>query len=182
MDTGCSRLPGGLLVIVVETERLRLRHFTIEDAPFILRLLNEPSFIQYITDKGVRTLDGARAYILSGPVASYRTFGFGLNQVELKDTGVPIGMCGLIKREALDDVDLGYAFLPEHWSNGYAREAAVAVMDTASRIFGLHRVVAVTNADNKRSILLLQKIGFQYETMINLYENEPAIKLFASTL
>lgn len=170
------------VVIVAETERLRLRHFTFEDAPFVLRLLNEPSFIRYITDKGVRTLDDARAYIAATPVASYRKHGFGLNLVELKDTGAPIGMCGLIKRDALEDVDIGYAFLPEYWSKGYAIEAAAAVMRTANRDFGLHRVVAVTNNDNDSSIRLLEKLGFQFEKMISLYEHEPPIKLFAATL
>ncbi len=165
--------------MVVETARLRLRHFTVDDGEFILRLLNEPSFIENITDKGVRTLDDARAYILSGPVASYQRFGFGLNQVELKETGVPIGMCGLIKRDTLEDVDLGYAFLPEYWSNGYAVESAMAALADGRRLFGLRRVVAVTNAENQRSIRLLEKLGFEYEQMINLYENEPAIKLFA---
>jgi len=169
-------------VIVVETERLRLRHFTVDDGGFILRLLNEPSFIKNITDKGVRTLDDAQAYILSGPLASYQRFGFGLNQVELKDSGVPIGMCGLLKRDALEDADLGYAFLPEYWSNGYARESAAAVMAGASRTFGLRRVVAVTNTDNERSIRVLEKLGFRYEKMIIVHENEPAIKLFASDL
>ena len=169
-------------MIVVETERLRLRHFTVDDGGFILRLLNEPSFIKNITDKGVRTLDDAQAYILSGPLASYQRFGFGLNQVELKDSGVPIGMCGLLKRDALEDADLGYAFLPEYWSNGYARESAAAVMAGASRTFGLRRVVAVTNTDNERSIRVLEKLGFRYEKMIIVHENEPAIKLFASDL
>ena len=169
-------------MIVVETERLRLRHFTVDDGGFILRLLNEPSFIKNITDKGVRTLDDAQAYILSGPLASYQRFGFGLNQVELKDGGVPIGMCGLLKRDALEDADLGYAFLPEYWSNGYARESAAAVMAGASRTFGLRRVVAVTNTDNERSIRVLEKLGFRYEKMIIVHENEPAIKLFASDL
>ena len=169
-------------MIVVETERLRLRHFTVDDGGFILRLLNEPSFIKNITDKGVRTLDDAQAYILSGPLASYQRFGFGLNQVELKDGGVSIGMCGLLKRDALEDADLGYAFLPEYWSNGYARESAAAVMAGASRTFGLRRVVAVTNTDNERSIRVLEKLGFRYEKMIIVHENEPAIKLFASDL
>ena len=107
---------------ILETDRLRLRKLSTDDAGFVLRLLNEPSFIQNIGDKGVRTMDDARSYILNGPVASYEKFGFGLWLVEKKESGVSIGMCGLLKREVLEDVDLGYAFLPEFWARGYALE------------------------------------------------------------
>jgi RimJ/RimL family protein N-acetyltransferase len=166
---------------VLETDRLRLRQFSVKDAPFILKLLNEPSFIQNIGDKGARTLDDARRYILTGPLASYEKFGFGLWLVELKDSTRPIGMCGLLKREILDDVDIGYAFLPEFWSHGYAIESASAVLSYSTRQFGLKRVVAVVNPENESSIRLLQKMGFEYETMIKLSAEEPEIKLFGST-
>jgi len=169
-------------VIVAETARLRIRHFTLEDAEFILRLLNEPTFIQNIVDKGVRTLDAARAYLRDGPIASYDRHGFGLNCVELRDSGVPIGMCGLIKRDSLEDADIGYALLPEHCSKGYAHEAAMAVMATAGGEFGMRRVVAVTNAENERSIRLLERMGFRYERMIALHDGEPEIKLYASAI
>ena len=105
---------------VVETPRLILRRLTLDDAEFIHQLLNEPSFLEFIGDKGVRTLDDARDYLLKGPIASYATFGFGLNLVNLKQDGTHIGMCGLLKREALPDVDVGFAFLPAYWSTGYA--------------------------------------------------------------
>jgi len=169
-------------VIVAETTRLRIRHFTLEDAEFILRLLNEPTFIQNIVDKGVRTLDAARAYLRDGPVASYERHGFGLNCVELRDSRVPIGMCGLIKRDSLEDPDIGYALLPEHCSKGYATEAAMAVMATAGGEFGMKRVVAVTNTENERSIRLLERMGFRYERMIALHDGEPEIKLYASAI
>lgn len=148
----------------------------------MLRLLNEPSFIQNIGDKGVRTADDARAYILNGPVASYEKFGFGLWLVETKESREPVGICGLIKREALADVDLGYALLPEHWSRGYAFEAASAVMAYARERLGLRRLAAITDADNLASIRLLEKAGFRYEGLVRLSDDAPELKLFASEL
>ncbi len=115
-------------MVVFETDRLVLRRLTVDDSGFILRLLNEPSFLQQIGDRGVRNLADAKQYILSGPIASYERHGFGLFLVELKDGLVPIGICGLLKRDALDDVDVGFAFVPESWSKGYAFESASAVL------------------------------------------------------
>ncbi len=99
-------------VNVLSTERLILRRLTTGDAEFIFELLNDPDFLRFIGDKGVRSLDDARGYILSGPVASYAQHGFGLWLVELKGSNTPVGICGLLKRDALDDVDIGFAFLP----------------------------------------------------------------------
>ena len=122
--------------MVLETPRLSLRRFTTADAAFVLRLLNEPSFIQYIGDRGVRTLDDAAGYIEQGPVASYRRHGFGLYLVELKD-GTPIGTCGVLKREELDHADLGFSLVPEFWSQGFAFEAAHEVKLYARDLLGL---------------------------------------------
>ena len=166
--------------MIIETERLQLRRLAVDDAEFILRLLNESSFIQNIGDRGVRTLDDARAYILKGPVASYEKFGFGLWMVETKPRATPIGICGLLKREVLEDVDIGYALLPEFWSQGYALESASAVMSYAREKLRATRVLAVVNADNQSSIRLLEKLGFQFERMVRLSENAPEIKLFAA--
>jgi RimJ/RimL family protein N-acetyltransferase len=113
----------------LETQRLALSKFGENDAAFVLRLLNDPGYLRYIGDKGVRDTDDARNYIRTGPVVSYQQHGFGLYKVCLKDSGEPIGMCGLLKREALEDVDIGFAFLPEFQSLGYAEEAAAAVME-----------------------------------------------------
>jgi len=99
-------------MIVLETDRLLLRHFTPEDAPFILRLLNEPSFLHNIGDKGVRTLEQAAGYLLEGPIRNYKALGFGVYLVALRESLEPIGMCGLLKRDQFEDVDIGYAFLP----------------------------------------------------------------------
>ena len=167
---------------VLQTDRLKLRHFSVDDAPFILRLLNEPSFIQNIGDKGLRTIEDARGYITTGPRASYEKFGFGLWLVELKDTNVSIGMCGLLRRDNLEDADIGYAFLPEFWSQGYALESAAAVLSSARRDFGLKRVLAIVNSENETSIRLLHKLGFKYERMVKMSDDAPEIKLFGSTI
>ncbi len=164
---------------IIETERLALRRLTPDDAPFVLGLLNEPSFIRFIADRGVRTLEAAREYILSGPVASYARHGFGLYLTVLKATGEPLGLCGLVRRDGLDDVDLGYAFLPAYWGKGYASEAAAAVRDYARRVLGLARLVAIVSVDNDRSIKLLERLGFQYERLIRLPGDDEDIKLFA---
>ena len=165
---------------VLETERLRLRRFTVDDAEFILDLLNQPSFLRYIGDKGVRTTKDARRYILDGPVASYTKNGFGLYLVQLKGSGEEIGMCGLVNREELDDVDIGFAFLPQFWGRGYAVESAAEVINTERQSLGLDRVVAITSPDNNASIKVLEKIGLRFERMVQLSEDEPEIRLFSS--
>ena len=167
-------------MIVLETERLILRHLSLEDAEFILDLLNQPSFLRYIGDKGVRTPDDARAYILNGPMASYEQFGFGLFLTELKDARIPIGICGLLKRETLDDVDVGFAFLPAFWKQGYAFESATAVMAYGRDVLGLDRIVAITSPDNDASIKVLNKLGLRFERMIRLTEDAPEVRLFIS--
>lgn len=169
-------------MLILETDRLRLRKLTPDDAEFMLRLLNEPSFIRNIGDRGVRTLDDARSYIVNGPVASYERHGFGLWLVEVKDSGAPIGICGLLKRDAMDDTELGYALTPQYWSKGYALESASAVMAYASEELGLKRVAAITDAGNESSIRVLEKIGFKYERMIRLSDDASELKLFASEL
>ena len=167
---------------IVETERLLLRQFSTEDAGFILQILNEPSFIQNIGDRGVRTLEDARAYLLNGPIASYAKNGFGLWLVILKETNESIGMCGLIKRDGLDDVDIGYALLPKFWSKGYAVEAAQAVKHYARDVVGLKRIVAITDPANESSVRVLEKIGLKFERMVRLSADDIDLKLFAADL
>ncbi len=167
---------------VLETERLLLRQFSADDAAFILELVNEPSFIQNIGDRGVRTLADANSYILNGPVTSYAKNGFGLYLVALKETGESIGMCGLIRRPGLDDVDIGYAFLPRFWSKGYAVEAARAVKDYAKDPIGLKRLVAITDPANEGSIRVLEKLGFRFEKIIRLSADDIDLKLFGVDL
>jgi RimJ/RimL family protein N-acetyltransferase len=154
------------LLNILETERLILRQLSVDDAEFILKLVNEPSFIQNIGDRGVRTLEDAKSYIRNGPAASYAKNGFGLYLVVLKDTQESMGMCGLIKRDGLEDVDIGYAFLPKFWSKGYAVEAAQATKAYAKDVIGLKRMVAITDPANEGSIRVLEKIGLKLERII----------------
>lgn len=165
-------------MLALETERLIIRDFATEDSPFILRLLNEPSFIRYIADKGVRTLDQASDYLLQGPMASYRVHGHGLYGVALKASGALIGMCGLIKREAFTEIDLGYAFLPEFEAKGYAFESAQAVLDYGIRELGLGKCIALVSPDNDRSIRLLHKLGFHFARTVQMAPDDPGTALF----
>jgi [ribosomal protein S5]-alanine N-acetyltransferase len=167
-------------VTVLTTKRLSLRRLSPGDAEFILELLNDSAFLRFIGDKAVRSADDARQYILDGPVASYQRNGFGLWLVELKDSAVPVGMCGLLKRESLPDVDIGFAFLPAYRSLGYAFESASAVLDYARKEFGLKRIVAITDPDNADSIRVLEKIGMRFERMITVSEGAPEIQLHAT--
>ena len=138
------------------------------DARFIRELLNEPAFLHYIGDRGVRTEADARRYIQDGPVASYRQHGFGLFVVEIRATGEAIGICGLVKRDELADADIGFAFLESFWSKGYAFESASAVMRHAKHQLGLQRVVAITLSDNGPSIRLLKKLGLTYARPVGI--------------
>jgi RimJ/RimL family protein N-acetyltransferase len=164
--------------VVRETARLRITRLTVEDAPFILGLLNDPDFLRYIGDRGVRTLDEAAAYLTSGPLASYARHGFGLYLVSLGDTGVPIGISGVLRRDTLPDPDIGFAFLPGFRRQGYALEAARAVLDHAVRDLGLGRIVAIVSPDNEASRRLLGVLGFRGEGRIRLAEGADEVDLF----
>jgi RimJ/RimL family protein N-acetyltransferase len=166
-------------MIVIETERLLLRELDLDDAAFILELLNEPAFLRFIGDKGVRTLDGARDYMRKGPIDSYGRHGFGLYAACLPD-GTPIGICGLVKRDGLDDADVGFAFLSRHCAKGYAAESASAVLVHARRVLRLPRIVAIASPENRGSIAVLEKIGLRFERMIRLEDVGPELKMFAS--
>ncbi|AZZ95529.1 GNAT family N-acetyltransferase [Hahella sp. KA22] len=163
---------------VLETERLTLRWLRLEDDHFILTLLNDPSWIRFIGDRGIRTLEGARQYIQTGPLAMYEREGFGLYLVELKHDGAPVGMCGLIKREGLDDVDIGFAFMPPFRSQGYAYEAAKAVLDFGATKLGMSRIVGIVDQSNASSIRLLEKIGMAMEKTIRLPNGDVDLFLY----
>ncbi|UPK72142.1 GNAT family N-acetyltransferase [Chitinophaga filiformis] len=155
-------------MLVCETSRLIVRRFTIDDAPFIVRLLNTDIWLSYIGDRNVRGLDDARNYLVNGPLASYDRYGFGLYLVALKDEHTPVGMTGLIKRNGLEEVDIGFAFLPEYTGKGYAFEAASAVKHYALTTLQLPRVAAITTEKNEHAITLLKKIGLHHEKMVQL--------------
>jgi RimJ/RimL family protein N-acetyltransferase len=150
-------------MLVLQTERLLLRPFTTDDAPFVLTLLNEPSFLHFIGDKNVRSLEDARQYLLNGPIATYNQHDFGLLCIELRNSHTPIGMCGLLKREDLPAPDIGFAFLPDYWGRGFAFEAAAAVMKDARERLKLNQILAIVNPDNDASIKLLERLGLRFE-------------------
>lgn len=162
----------------IETERLLLHEFTADDAPFVLRLVNEPAFLRYIGDRGVRNLEDARRYIADGPVAGYERHGHGLMRVVRKADGAGIGMCGVLKRDALPDPDIGFTFFPAYWSQGYALESARAVMAHARQTLKLGRILAITTKDNEPSIRLLGKVGFRFDRLVQMGEEE--LRLFVS--
>lgn len=166
---------------VLETERLVLRWLGLDDAAFILELLNQPGWKRFIGDRGVDSLDAARAYLERVPMASYQQHGFGLYAVERKSDGVPVGMCGLIKRDGLDDVDVGFALLSRFEGQGFAREAASATLSYARDVLGLDRVVAITAEDNARSAHVLEHIGMACEGTIRLSPDGELLRLYGTT-
>ncbi|MGH7682691.1 MAG: GNAT family N-acetyltransferase [Candidatus Eiseniibacteriota bacterium] len=165
---------------ILETERLALRRFTLDDAEFAYRLVNDPAWIQNIGDRNVRSLGDARGYLAKGPLAMYETYGFGMWVATLKATGEPIGTCGLIKRESLDHVDIGFAFLPEFRGQGYALESAIATLDYGRREVGLTRIVAIVSPANQPSIRILEKLGLRFEREITMPGETEAISLYAT--
>ncbi len=167
---------------VLATARLTLRRLTLDDAAFILELVNDPAWLRYIGDRGVRDLASARAYLQRAPLASYEKFGFGMYLVALKADGSATGICGLIQRDTLPDVDIGFAFLRRYWGQGYAVESATAALAEGKEKFGLRRVVAITSPDNDASIRVLAKLGFGFEKMIRVTEDAAETKLFARAL
>jgi [ribosomal protein S5]-alanine N-acetyltransferase len=165
-------------MIVLESDRLLLRHFTPEDAEFILRLLNEPSFLANIGDRGVRTRDQAVDYLREGPIKSYELHGHGAYVVVLKESLQPIGLCGLIKRDQFEDVDIGYAFLPEFWSRGFAFESAAAVLEYGLRSLRLPRIIALVSPANADSIKLLKKLGFAFSRFAKMKPDAADIAVY----
>ena len=169
------------ILFELETPRLSLRRLEFDDAPFLVKLLNEPSFIENIGDRGVRTIEDAHRYLREGPMAMYEKYGFGLWHTALKD-GTPVGMCGLLKRDNLPDADVGYAFLPVYWGQGLALEAAEATLRHGARKFGLARVLGVVSEGNTGSIRVLEKLGMSFERMITMREGEPPARLYGRAL
>jgi RimJ/RimL family protein N-acetyltransferase len=163
----------------LETDRLRLRRLAADDAGFMLDLLNQPSFHRFIGDRGVRTLDAARTYIEERAIASYEKNGFGPFAVELKKDGSVIGIVSLLDRDEFEDVDIGFAFLPDHWRQGYAYESGSAMMEFAFSELDLDRIIAVTQADNTASIRTLEKMGLAHEGVVRLAEDGPDLLLYA---
>jgi ribosomal-protein-alanine N-acetyltransferase len=169
-------------MIIASTPRLMIRRLAIEDAPFIVELLNEPSFLRFIGDRGVRTDDDARAYLAAGPLQSYADHGFGLCLVLLADSDTRIGICGLLRRAELDDAELGFALLPQFGGAGYAREAASAVLEHARVDLALTRVLAIVQPGNATSIRVLEGLGFSREQEIERGDDRASLLLYGRTL
>jgi len=165
---------------VLTTARLRVRGLLPSDAAFIVALLNDPAFIRNIGDRGVRTEVDALVYLATGPLASYTSHGFGLSAVELTGGGPPIGICGLLRRDELPAPDLGFAFLPEFRSQGYAFEAAAAVKADAHARLGFDTLLAIVNPDNAPSIRLLERLGFTFERMFRLAAEAKDLRLYTT--
>lgn len=168
-------------MIILETERLILRTFTVDDAAFYFQLWKQASWIQFIGGKKFRNVDDARESLLNRPMKMYADKGFSLYLMTLKDH-TPIGMCGLIKRDTLDDVDIGYGLLSAYEGKGYTIEAAKAVMDYAKNELRLKRIVAITSSDNRKSISLLEKIGMRYEKMVKAPNDDTQLMLYGKDI
>lgn len=162
--------------IVIETPRLLLQKFIVEDAPFMLELLNTPLWIKFIGDRNVKTVAESEQYLLNGYIKSYQTHGFGFYKVVLRETNEAIGICGIIKRDYLEDADIGFAFLPQFLGKGYGFESASATLDYAQNALKIKRLVAIVNPENIISIGLIKKIGMQFEKTI--YSNKEELMLF----
>ncbi len=178
-NQGLNLIMGNNSSLMVETKRLRLREMDDEDGPFFLLVLNEPAFVRNVGDRGVRSSAAAVDYLRERITPSYKKNGFGLWLVELKESGEPIGICGLIKRDALQDVDVGFSFLEQYWSRGFAFEAAAATLEYGWRVAKLPRIVAITTPQNVSSIRLLEKLGLRYEKRIQLPPETVEVMLFA---
>lgn len=167
---------------VIETERLVLRRLSYDDCEFILELVNEASFKRYIGDKNVRNLDDARAYLRDGPIGNYEQFGYGMFLVKPRDSGLPAGISGLVKRPEFDDPDIGFAFLERFRGRGYAYESADAVLEYGFSRLGLQRVTAMVDPDNEKSIRLIVKLGMEYERKVRMPGEEDDIDLYATEI
>lgn len=165
---------------IIETGRLLIRPLSVSDAPFILALTNSPGWLEFIGDRGIRNIPDAENYITKGPMASYASFGHGLYCIELMDSGLPAGICGLLQRDTLADKDIGFALLPEYTGHGYALEAASAILAYSRVQLGITRVAAITLPGNARSIRLLEALGFSFEKMLRLQEDKEELMLFGT--
>lgn len=173
---------GHEMPVIIETERLFLRELCADDQAFILALVNDPDWLKYIGDRGVRNIEDAGRYIEDGPVRSYRNNAYGLWAACLRENAAPIGLCGFLRRDGLAHVDLGYALLPAYRKQGYALEACRAALRYASDTLGLSHVLAIVAPDNRRSVRLLQRLGFSFEHSVKLGADEKMAQLYNKVL
>lgn len=170
-------------MILAETERLIISKVTLQDAPFFLELMNTPNWIKYIGDRNIKSVKSAEENIKNGHLKSYKTHGFGFYKVMLKaENNKTIGTAGLVKREQLDDVDIGFGFLPEYEGKGFGYESSLEIMKLAKKTFNIKKITAITNPDNHNSIKLLEKLGLVFEKKVNPFDEKEELLLFAKTL
>ncbi len=167
---------------VLNTERLELRWLTPDDAPMMLAVWNDPAFLRYVGDRGIRTLEQARAAIEAGPLRLYSQYGYGPFRLRLRYERADVGICGLFHRDTLDEPDIGFAILPDYCGRGLGFESSVAVLDHAHHELGLSAVTAIVSPDNEASIRLLTRLGFAVETLVRISEGAPELNLFAVAL
>ena len=169
--------------MIAETNRLIISKIRLDDAAFFLELVNIPNFIKYIGDRNLKTVEDAKTYLKNGTLKSDDDFGFGFYKLLLKEeNNKAIGTCGLVKREQLDNVDIGFAMLPEYEGKGFGYESCIAVLKLAKEQFKLNKVLAITLPTNNNSIKLLEKIGLSYEKRVKPFEDDEELLLFAKNL
>jgi RimJ/RimL family protein N-acetyltransferase len=165
---------------ILETQRLILRELTLEDTAFIIELLNSPGWLRFIGDRNVKTTQQAADYLRNGPLQSYQQNGYGLSMVEIKENKKPIGMCGIIKRDNLENPDIGFAFLPEFTGKGYGYEIASATLSYAINQLNIPTVWAIAQKDNVKSIRLLEKIGLTFSRTFSFPNSDEKLLLFST--
>lgn len=170
-------------MIVAETKRLLISKFTEEDAPFFFELVNTPNWIKYIGDRDIKTIDTAKSYLKEGSIKSYADYGFGFYKLQLKaDNKKPIGTCGLVKRDQLEHVDIGFAMLPDYEGQGFGFEASQEILKLAKNQFHLDKILAITLPTNSKSVQLLEKLGLSFEKRVKPFEDDEELLLFAKDL
>ena len=169
-------------IFALETARLQMRWLTFDDADLMLAIWNDPAFIRHVGDRGIRTIEQAHDEMAKGAMQLYEKYGYGPYRVALKDGDTAIGICGLFRRDNLDEPDIGYGVLPEYCGKGYAYEASCAVVDYARADLGLARLVAIISPDNAASIGLIEKLGLRFENMHKLHEEDDEVCIYGMQL
>ena len=167
---------------MLETERLTLRHLTLDDADLMLGVWNDPAFVRFVGDRGIRTLEEAHEAMRNGVLKLYADYGYGPFRVALKEDDVPIGICGLFRRDGLDDPDIGYSTLPAHCGKGYAFEAASAVLQHVAEDLSIDRLIAIISPENAASIGLIRKLGFEFERMHTMPGADDPVRIYYKSL
>ena len=167
---------------MLETDRLTLHEMTLDDAGLMLAVWNDPAFVRYVGDRGIRNLDDAEEAMREGILRLYEEYGYGPYRLALKGSGDAIGICGLFRRDGLDDPDIGYATLPEFCGRGYAFEAACAVIEHTQSVLGFERLIAIISSDNAASIGLIGKLGFEFERMHRMPDADDDVCIYGKSL